>query len=182
MALENCRRIQEDARWLHAAAEHLHRFPVVVQVMGLAGGHRHCQGVAVATPGAAYALDVVRGRGRHGTEDDAGKTADVHAEFQGRRRGKQVRIPGIAFVGGEALLQPVALLSRHQCRVLGGNDAPDVGVPVKPACPRGMGGRGFGVIFLGGQIEAGRALPQIRFLGGHHQRPPGRGAQHHGGL
>ena len=133
LAFKNRWRIEEDAGRLHAAAEHFHGFRVVVEVVGLSGGHRHCQGVTVAPPGAAGALNVVHGRRRHGAHDDAGEAADVHAEFQCRRRGKQVRIPRLAFVRGKTFLQLVALLPGHQRRVFGGNDAPDVGVAVQLA-------------------------------------------------
>ena len=62
---------------------------VEVEVVGLSGGHRGGERVAVAASRAPDALQVVRLRGRHGAQHHGGEVADVDTELQGGRRGEQ---------------------------------------------------------------------------------------------
>ena len=109
-------------------------------VSGSAKKYRSCA-LALATvmfralpscrPGTPHALHIVGLRRWDRTEDHRGKIADVDAHFQGRRAGKQVRVPGPTVRPLEPFLQFLAHLPAKKTGVLGGKDALHVSVGVQ---------------------------------------------------
>ena len=164
LTFEHRRGVEEDARRVHPAREHVQGFGVEVEVVGLAGRHGHGQGVAVTSPRTPRALLVVLRRRRHRAHDDVGEIADVDAELQGRGGGEDVRLPRLRRGVRETLLQPVPLLALDEGGVLRRDDAPDGGLPVKLPEPRGRLRSGGAVLVLQPQVEARDAAPEVGFL------------------
>ena len=173
--------VEENARRRHAPRQHVQRFGVIVEVVRLAGGHRHGERVAVPATGAANALRVVLRRRRHLAQHHRGKLADIHAQFQGWGGGEQVWLPRLGVRRGKSLLQPGAFVAPDQRRVFGGNDAAHGGSAVQLTEPSWPGGLRRLVAVLGGKIEAVRSPPELGFAFRHQQWPPALGAAQHGG-
>ena len=174
--------IQEDARRVNPAAEHLQRLGVVIEVVRLSGRDGQRQRVAVTPTRASGALHVVHRCRGHRAHHDGGEVADVHPELKGRRCGQQVGLPGPGVRSGEPFLQTIPLLAGHQSSVLGRHDAVDVPPLVQPSRPGRTPGFPPDVAVLRRPIEARDALPQLGFAGRNHDRPSGFLAVHDGGF
>ncbi|MOA06459.1 hypothetical protein D3C78_1260920 [compost metagenome] len=133
LPLEHCRGIEEHPRRLYRARNHGFRIIPEVQVMRLAGGHGHQQGVTGTATGTTGALDIVGLTGRHRALQHTGEVANIDTHLQ-RRCGRQhIQFTRSPAVGFEVALHSLAGLARQQAGVLVSHYPLNVGMQVELA-------------------------------------------------
>ena len=110
-------------RRIHHASKHVLRPLVEVRVVFLGVGHCQDQGVAVTSPCATGALDVLGLGRRNRRENHRGEVSNIDAHLQSRRAGEHVHIAGLAVLAFEFLFDLGAVIAVKQSRVLGSVDA-----------------------------------------------------------
>ena len=181
--------LEEDARGRHLAGDHLLGGGEEIEVVGtVAVRQGGGQGIAVAPPRPAHALQKAGLVGRHRAQQHGGQGADVHAHLQGGSGGEQVLVPGLGVLGLEAVFQLLPYPPRQQAGVFGGDHPPQVALAVAARPPARRRGDHPHIVGLDG-IQAGHAEQDPHIRPGHRQAalPARRGQEgdlglHHQGV
>ena len=120
---------EEDPRWAHLARQHRSRILPELKVVGPRIGEDYVQGIPVAPPAPAHALDVIRLLRGHRAQKQGREVADVDPHLKGRGRGNKVRGPPCLAVD-EPGLDPQPLIGFEDTSMLA-RDHPVVPVRLK---------------------------------------------------
>ena len=128
LALEDSSSLEEDARRLYVAFQHLARLIIEIHAMRIRICNDSYEGVAVASARTTGPLQELRLAGRHAAHDERRKVSNVYAHLKSRSARQHVRVPGMA-PDAFCLELPFDLFSarpRKEARMLGRADSASI--------------------------------------------------------